>query len=104
MAKKIPRKLRVGVKHYKVERPHVLESLHVYGDINHYTKKIRVARHVRHVALPEALIRISTRQQWEVFWHEVVHAILRDMKRHDLNNERFVNAFCERLYQALDSK
>jgi hypothetical protein len=37
-----------------------------------------------------------------VFWHEVVHGILRDMRRHDLNNEAFVKAFCRRLYQVLE--
>ena len=42
-------------------------------------------------------------EEAEAFWHEIVHGILRDMRRHDVNTERFVNAFCKRLYQVLES-
>ena len=48
------------------------------------------------------ILRTGKRTMHEVFWHEVTHAILHDMRRHDLNNEAFVKAFCKRLYQVLE--
>jgi hypothetical protein len=38
------------------------------------------------------------------FWHELVHAILYDMERHNLNrDESFVIGFASRLSKAIDS-
>lgn len=102
MKKRIPKKLDVGVKRYKVQKVHSFPGWKI-GEVNHRTKKVSIARHIR-ILQTGKLARMTTREQWETFWHETTHAILHDMKRHDLNNERFVNAFCRRLYQALESK
>jgi hypothetical protein len=102
MVKKIPKKLNVGYKQYRVVRVKSYPGWQV-GEINHRKKLLGVARYMR-VLQTGAFSRMTTREQWETFWHETMHGILHDMKRHDLNNERFVNAFCRRLYQALDSR
>jgi len=100
MAKTIPKKLHVGTKSYKVVKVHSLKSYRS-GEVEYRAALIKIAQYLKVGAVK---LRIAKREQWETFWHEVVHAILRDMQRHDLNNERFVNAFNRRLYQALESK
>jgi hypothetical protein len=100
MVKKIPKKLHVGAKSYKVVKVHSLKSYHS-GEVEYRAALIKIAQYLK---VGTVKLRIAKREQWETFWHEVVHAILRDMQRHDLNNERFVNAFSRRLYQALESK
>lgn len=92
MVKKLPRKLHVGARRYQVQKVKQLSGGRM-GNINHRTMELKIAQQW-----------FTTREQWETFWHEAVHGILHEMKRHDLNNERFVNAFCRRLYQALESK
>ena len=101
MAKTIPKKLHVGTKSYKVVKVHSLKSYRS-GEVEYRAALIKIAQYLK--LTDTVKLRVGKREQWETFWHEVVHAILRDMQRHDLNNERFVNAFSRRLYQALESK
>lgn len=39
----------------------------------------------------------------DTFWHEVTHAILRDMDHKLWNNERFVTEFAKRLTQVINT-
>lgn len=101
MVKKIPKKLRIGAKQYRVVQVPFLKTYRS-GEVEYRAALIRIAQYLK--LTDTVKLRVGKREQWETFWHEVVHVILRDMQRHDLNNERFVNAFSRRLYQALDSK
>jgi hypothetical protein len=91
MKKKItqlPASIKIGRKTYEVELVNAL-SRDCNGCIYFEEKVIKI-------------LRTGKRKMHEVFWHEVLHAILHDMRRHDLNNEAFVKAFCKRLYQVLE--
>ena len=83
----IPKKIKIGRKTYTVEVVNVLPRCH-NGEIDYVDNTIK-------------LLSAGKNEMREVFIHEVIHAILQDMRRHDLNNEAFVKAFCKRLYQVL---
>lgn len=102
MAKKIPKKLRIGARQYRIVRVKEYPGWKI-GEIDHRKREVGIAKYIRIIQTGK-LSRMTTVEEWETFWHEAVHGILHDMKRPDLNNERFVNAFCKRLYQALESK
>jgi len=91
MKKKItqlPVSIKIGRKTYEVELVNALP--HDYNGRIYFEEKVI------------KILRTGKRKMQEVFWHEVLHAILYDMRRHDLNNEAFVKAFCKRLYQVLE--
>lgn len=93
---KIPKQAAIRKTVYAVKQVHSLTPAR-QGEIDYKALEIRIAAFFKGV-------KITKEEQWEVFWHEVVHGILRDMGRHDLNNERFVNAFCRRLYGVMKGK
>ena len=97
---KIPSKAQIRKTTYAVKRVHSLKG-NRQGEIDYKALEIRIASFFNGAC---GATRISKEEKWEVFWHEVVHGILRDMRRDDLNNERFVNAFCRRLYGVLKGK
>ena len=102
MSRKIPKKVRINRTTYQVKSVHSFKTCKL-GEIDHNERQITLARNVRYgsAAIDKKVFRLSKEEQWETYWHEIVHGILRDMRRHDLNNERFVNAFCLRLYSVL---
>jgi hypothetical protein len=61
-------------------------------------RKIDVAMRcgVLHTAFPP-------KERAEVFWHEVTHAILHDMKHPLWRSEKFVQAFAKRLNDSIHS-
>lgn len=81
-----------------VVEPYVMGSKYrtLFGDINYDTKTIRVA--MRH---PKTLKPMTERQQSYTFWHEMTHAILKDMGHRLEANEEFVDAFAIRLNDAI---
>lgn len=94
----IPRKVRVGNRWYSVE---VVEMM-------------KEKRRMAYVDYIKAAITIGTRSNItgrrfsqddveENFWHELVHAILNDMKHPLRDNERFVTMFARRLARAVKS-
>lgn len=100
---KIPTKVRINKTTYAVKRVHSFKARGKRGEIHYANKEIKIAKLINSTVL-QKFLSISKEEQWEVFWHEIVHGILHDMQRHDLNNERFVNAFCRRLYGVLKAK
>jgi hypothetical protein len=95
----LPKAIRVGSKRYAIiTQPHVLDSRHraLFGDINYNTSTIRVS--MRH---PKTLKPMTKRQQSYTFWHEMTHAILKDMHHSLEANEEFVDAFAIRLNDAI---
>jgi hypothetical protein len=99
----IPKKVTIGKKRYKVTRVHSLKTGHV-GRIHYKSREIDVARNYITNLFNRVVHRLPLSEQRENYLHEVVHGILHDMKRHDVNNEAFVNAFCRRLYVILRGK
>jgi hypothetical protein len=88
----LPRKIRVGDKEYSVEIVETLKHKADLGRIYFGTGRIEIAQ------------RSDDDQRKQTFWHELVHAILVDMERNDLNrNEQFVDGFAQRLHDAIKS-
>ena len=95
----IPRLIRVGNKRYSVEVIEALLDKQKVGRIQYGEQRIQIGLRNGNTnrKLPAAEIRDS-------FWHELVHAILYDMGRHNLNrDDAFVLAFASRLSTAIDS-
>jgi hypothetical protein len=95
----IPRLIRVGNKRYSVEVIEALLDKQKVGRIQYDEQRIQIGLRNGDTSrkLPAAEIRDS-------FWHELTHAILYDMGRHNLNrDEAFVIGFASRLSKAIDS-
>lgn len=94
----IPKKIKVGDKWYSVDVVESMQRKGTMGHINYEAKTIEVGRKSSSGrAYKECDIRDS-------FWHELVHAILKDMGHERLNrNEQFVTRFANRLSSAIDS-
>jgi hypothetical protein len=93
---KIPKKITVGEKKYKVEMSKELIDGVAVGAISFGAQRIILSTHANGKKLAQAEVSNS-------FWHELTHAILEDMG-HDLtDNERFVRAFANKLSDAIDS-
>ena len=95
----IPRLIRVGSKRYSVEVIEALLDKQKVGRIQYPEQRIQIGLRngMTNRKLPASEIRDS-------FWHELVHAILYDMERHNLNrDEAFVIGFASRLSKAIDS-
>jgi len=89
MVFKIPKKTKIGSKTFEVQRVKWL-AYDRGGSINCRVNKIYILEDKPVEAMEE------------VFLHELTHGVLRDMRRHDINTERFVKAFSRRLYKALE--
>lgn len=84
---RIPKEVKISSKTYTVVRGVLPKA--TAGEVN-YRKKLVVINK-----------ELDAEDAWFYFWHEVIHTILRDMRRHDLNTEPFVNAFQRRLCSVL---
>lgn len=92
----IPKKAVIEKTQYRVDMVRRFDRYGQHGEMNPNTKRIAVARNVQY--LPKHRIaRISPAEQWETYVHELVHAVLNEMGRHELNNERFVERFARLL-------
>jgi hypothetical protein len=94
--KKIPKKVKIGRELYTVELVDELPH-HIEGCILYSQRVIRLA--VKRVGFPP--YKPTNAELWETLLHEVMHGALYGMSRHDLNNERFVDALCKRLYPTM---
>jgi exoribonuclease II len=94
-----PRRMRVGKKMYSVEIVEAMLDKKFIGNINFDNQRIAIAS--RHPSTGRLLAGAEVRDS---FWHELVHAILHDMGRHNLNrDEGFVTGFANRISKAIDS-
>lgn len=93
---RIPKRLKVGKRWYKVD---VIDKMWVkgmMGNTNYNTGRIAVAKR-------SALTNERYKQEdvYDTFWHELTHAILKDMGSKLEANEEFVCAFSSRLNKAI---
>jgi hypothetical protein len=93
----IPKHISVGRSRYTVD---VVKTpgKHRFGFIDYEQQRIVVGTHSQ---LTQR--RRSPQQQSHTFWHEMTHAILRDMGHRLEHNEEFVDAFAKRLNDAIHS-
>jgi hypothetical protein len=94
-----PRRMRVGKKLYSVEVVEAMLEKKSVGRVDYDAQRIQIA--MRNPFTNRAMAGAELR---DTFWHELVHAILYDMGRDNLNrDEAFVTGFAARLSQAIDS-
>jgi len=95
----IPKKIRVGERWYSVEIVEAMQDKADMGRVLYLEKKIKLGLRNGITGRKFSLSDVS-----ETFWHELVHAILRDMEEHKLNKrEDFVEGFAKRLSIAINS-
>jgi hypothetical protein len=95
---KIPKTFTVGKHKYTVEVHKHIPGSDGMGQIKYSQRLVQIATHSSYNLKPH-----PKREVLDTFWHEVTHAILKDMG-HDLeSNERFVNAFADRLTDVIVS-
>jgi hypothetical protein len=82
--------IKIGKSKYEVVAVTTLPSR--MAEINYATKVIKLASTCGYTK-----IRYTKKERREAFWHEVVHGILKDMRNPLEGNEKFVEAFSERL-------
>ena len=94
---KIPTKIKVGRKKYVVVSAPSLPYCRM-GDVEYRAATIRIAERARYSGRS-----YSQDEKSNVFWHELTHAILKDMGSKLAANEDFVIAFSNRLHGAIKS-
>ena len=95
---RIPKRLKVGKRWYKVD---VIDKMWVkgtMGNTDYDTGRIAVA--TRSTLTNQ---RYKEEDVYDTFWHELTHAILKDMGSKLEANEKFVCAFSSRLNNAIFS-
>ena len=92
----IPKQFKLGNKNYTVEMVQHTKPKGTMGTIDYDLCRVEIATN-------SGLTDRSFKQEemTDTFWHEVTHAILRDMKHKQWNDEKFVTAFAKRLTQII---
>lgn len=93
---KIPKSIRVGKKKYSVHQVKHMDKKGIMGAVNYNASCILLATHsnVRGV-------RFKKEEMADTFWHELTHAILKDMGSKLESDEKFVSGFSDRLTKAI---
>lgn len=93
---KIPKQIKIGKNKYTVHQVKHMNKKGIMGAVNYDAKVIFLATHsnLRNV-------RFKSEELYDTFWHELTHAILRDMGSNLEANEKFVAGFSERLTNAI---
>ena len=95
----IPKRVKVGSSWYSVDVVETMQRRGHMGGINYNNRKIEIGRKSN---VSQRNFKLG--EMKDSFWHEMVHAILRDMGEDTLNeHEKFVTAFANRLTKAIDS-
>jgi hypothetical protein len=85
----IPKSVKIGDKRYTVLVGET-SSNYTLGEIFYTNQTINVYTKTKMRKIPKS-------EQQVVFWHEVVHGILEEIKPKLNNDEQFVQAFAEHL-------
>jgi hypothetical protein len=91
-------KLRIGKTVYTVSFPDVVEPSCITGGRVNYTEKtIQVA-----ARFGKPLRKLSDKRRDHILWHEITHAILKDMGSRKEKDEVFVDALAKRIWQVTE--
>ncbi len=93
---KIPKTITVGKTEYAVQQTKHMQRKGMMGKVDYNKGTITVATHSNVRG-----IRFKHEQMCDTFWHEMTHAILKDMGSKLEADEKFVTAFSERLNKAI---
>ena len=94
---KLPKTIRVGRRLYKINQLKKLED-GIMGEVDYDLKQIDIATHSSLSGR-----RFKREEVMDTFWHELTHAILKDMNHPYESNEKFVFNFSSRLNKAIQS-
>ena len=89
---KIPKQFTVGNSTYTVIEPYRMERDLVQGRVKYGPRTVEVTQ--RHFKTGKPL---TTARRAHVFWHEAVHAILKDMGSRKEGDEIFVDGIAKRI-------
>jgi hypothetical protein len=94
----IPKEFKISNKRYTVDFVRHTQPKGTMGEVVYALRKISIATH-------SGLNNRSFKQEEmdDTFWHEVTHAILKDMGHNLWNNERFVTRFANRLSEVVNT-
>tara|TARA_R100000988_G_scaffold103789_1_gene85124 strand:- start:5482 stop:5784 length:303 start_codon:yes stop_codon:yes gene_type:complete len=90
---RIPKKVKVGRTNYLIHKVTKMDKVGAMGEIDYDTKEITIAS--RSSRKPHR--KFSKKEISDTFWHEITHAILKDMNSKLHTNESFVTTFANRL-------
>jgi len=92
----IPTKVKVGKTWYNVNTFKHMHTKGAMGGVWYKDAVIEIATHsnIRNV-------RFKREEIYDTFWHELTHAILKDMGSPLESDEKFVTAFSQRLNKAI---
>ena len=93
---KIPTSVKVGNKKYVIHKVKQMQKKGIMGAVNYKAGAIFLATHSN-----IANQRFKREEVSDTFWHELTHAILKDMGSKLEADEKFVTAFSERLNNAI---
>lgn len=94
----IPKEFKLGKKKYTVSVVRHTRPRGTMGKIYYEAGLVEVATHSGRDDRS-----FKTEEITDTFWHEVTHAILRDIGHRQWNDEKFVTAFANRLTQVINT-
>jgi len=92
----IPKSFKLGKSAYTVELVRHTQPRGTMGTVYYDLRRIEIATNSGRTDRSFKSEEIA-----DTFWHEVTHAILRDMKHKLWSDEKFVTAFANRLTQVV---
>lgn len=92
---RIPEEVKVGRHRYKIQQVKYANKANTMGSVDYDTRTIYVAR------WSHSGRRYTRKEMYDTFWHELTHAILKDMGSQLESSENFVTAFANRLTNAI---
>jgi len=92
----IPKEFKLGKKKYSVSLVRHTRPRGTMGKVYYEAGLVEVATNSGRDDRS-----FKTEEIADTFWHEVTHAILRDMGHRQWNDEKFVTAFANRLTQVI---
>lgn len=94
----IPKQFKLGKHNYTVTTVRHTQPKGTMGSVYYDLRLIEIATNSGRTDRS-----FKQEEMADTFWHEVTHAILRDMKHKQWNDEKFVTAFANRLTQVVNT-
>lgn len=94
----IPKSFKLGNRQYTVHFTQAMPGRGHMGEVDYALRKVTIARTSNMTGRSFKSEEID-----DTFWHEVTHAILKDMGHKLWDNERFVTRFAQRLTEVINT-
>lgn len=94
----IPQSFKLGNRLYNVHFTQAMPGRGHMGEVDYVKRQVTIARTSNVTGRS-----FKTEEIDDTFWHEVTHAILKDMGHKLWDNERFVTNFSRRLTEVINT-